>query len=653
MPASKTAKGKTKSRRKTKPKSKAERNEINQRNAKRSTGPRTSSGKDKSKYNACKHGMTARTVLLPGEDAAALAARQQHLINAFQPRNSVELAVIEGMAGAMWKSDRADLAAGRRISERLRHEPLEQAKKEQDEAVELGGRLFWQPSFPLPISKRFPIGKLTEPLCSENAVHPHHPARLKLRLEHTIPGCDWLLGSLGDLLVRLYGEKLWLSADPFKMVRLMGKHAIDMVDDLTVARVFLDSLTLISAPKGGPERETFDWQNAMIKMLITFDVENKGGIAASVAKQCEPFARRLAELPLAKLAPRDEEDARRRLTAIIEQEICRLRHVRQMLQEIADADAAEAPGRLAFELGPEGDRYRRYGLSAERLVIKRFGDFLKTRGKTADGTFDAVDVDLQALLGTAAPDAVARGGEALSAAAPPHPACGRPLPEGRGEEEEDRVSSRTCTTGAADRTRLEMPASSHYEEISCDDEHFLRTEANAHRGDLRNEANDDRGEQETDATTASGCDETELGHCRLSPGNVERSTHAKDRADGSLEANLDLERRRREFEKQSPFRAKRPEKRSERAEGKRRKPRQPSTLDLVWRCPLQVPMRKSVATTNTFCETKPLRIEAILETKPVTMEVSRKWTPQLHHIPMKPSTVIPAARRGTWSGAPL
>ena len=565
MPATKTAKGKTKSRRKTQPKSKAERKEINLRNARRSTGPRTARGKENSKYNACKHGMTARTVLLPGEDAAALAARQQHLVDAFQPRNSVELAVIEGMAGAMWKSDRADLAAGRRISERLRHEPLEQAKKEQDEAVELGGRLFWQPSFPLPISKRFPIGKLTEPLCSENAVHPHHPARIKLRLEHTIPGCDWLSGSWGDLLVRLYGDKLWLSADPFKMVRLMGKHAIDMVDDLTVARVFLDSLTLISAPKGGPERDTFDWQNAMIKMLITFDVENKKGIAASAAKQCEPFARRLAELPLAKLAPRDEEDARARLTAIIDQEVCRLRHVRQTLQEIADADAAEAPGRLAFELGPEGDRYRRYGLSAERLVIKRFGDFLTTRGKTADGTFDPVDVDLQSLLGTAAPDVVERAGEALSAAAPPHPACGRPLPEGRGEEEEDRAFSRTCATGTADRTRLEMLASSPHEEISCNDEHFLRNEAIAHRGDPRNEASADGGEHETDARPESRFDESEFGHSRRSTESVERSAPARDRADGSLEANLDLERRRREFKKHSPFRAKRPEKRSERA----------------------------------------------------------------------------------------
>ena len=584
MPATKTAKGKTRSR--SKRKTKEERAEINRQNSRLSTGPRTAEGKRNSKFNARTHGMTARTVLLPGEDAGALAARQQHLVDSFQPRNSVELAVIEGMAGDMWKADRVELAAGLRISMRLRHEPLEQEKKEKGEAIELGGRLFWQPSFPLPISKQFPMGKLTEPLCSENAVHPHHPARIKLRLEQTIPGCDWLLDSWGELMQRLYRDELWLSADPFKMVRLLGKHAIDMVDDLTVTRVFLNSLVLISAPKAEPERETFDWQSAMIKMLISFDVENKRGIAASVAKQCEPFARRLAELPMAKLAPRDEEQARAKLTAIIDQEVCRLRYVRQTLQAIADADAAEAPGRLAFEIGPEGDRHRRYGLSAERLVIKRFNDFLKTRRMSADGTFDTVDVDLRSLLGTGVPHLEARGAEAQSAVPPPHPACGRPLPEGRGEEdapslasprhqtcgrpfperrnEEDDASPHICPIGTADRAGPEVTASSPYEEISCDDEHFLRNEAIAHRGDPRNEASVDGGEQETDATTASRIDETECAHTRRSRGYMERSDHACDRAERTPEASTDIERLRGEFEMRTPFRAKRPAKPSER-----------------------------------------------------------------------------------------
>ena len=163
MPATKPAKGKTRSRSRTKGpserKSKAERAVINQRNAQRSTGPRTAAGKDCSRFNAVTHGLTALSVLLPGEDPSQLAARQQQLIDDLQPRHAAEITAIERMAGAIWRSDRSARAAGNRLVFRLRHEPLEQAEKEQDEAIELGGRLVWQPAFPLPICTRIPIGK--------------------------------------------------------------------------------------------------------------------------------------------------------------------------------------------------------------------------------------------------------------------------------------------------------------------------------------------------------------------------------------------------------------------------------------------------------------------------------------------------------------
>ena len=230
---------------------------ANQRNSKKSTGPRTASGKGNSKYNAFKHGMTARSVLLPGEKAEELAAHQQHLIDSFQPRHAVEVAIVERMALDIWRADRAERGAGLRIAERLRHEPLERAKKEQDEAVELGGRLFWQPSFPLPISRRFPLGKINEPQCAESPAHPHHPARLRLRLEQTLYGCDWLIARWHELSQRLYFDKTWLTADNFFMVRLMGKHAIDMADNFDVVRVFLCGLTLLSAPKAKPEPRGF------------------------------------------------------------------------------------------------------------------------------------------------------------------------------------------------------------------------------------------------------------------------------------------------------------------------------------------------------------------------------------------------------------
>jgi hypothetical protein len=99
--------------------------------------------------------------------------------------------------------------------------------------------------------------------------------------------------------------------------------------------VFLASLALLVAPEAGPEREAFDWKCAMIKMLMTFDVENDNGNGAMVAKQCEPFARRLGGLPLAKLAPANDDQSRNRLTSLIEPEIRRCRQRSAFLNRAA------------------------------------------------------------------------------------------------------------------------------------------------------------------------------------------------------------------------------------------------------------------------------------------------------------------------------
>jgi hypothetical protein len=66
----------------TKPKTKARtkkpsaaRAEANRRNSQKSTGPKTDEGKAKSRFNALKHGMTAQSILLPGDDGQAFASR--------------------------------------------------------------------------------------------------------------------------------------------------------------------------------------------------------------------------------------------------------------------------------------------------------------------------------------------------------------------------------------------------------------------------------------------------------------------------------------------------------------------------------------------------------------------------------------------------
>ena len=77
----------TKTKRKSKTKTKkpsAAKIEANRRNSQRSKGPTSDAGKSRSRYNALKHGMTAKTVLLPGDDPEVFAGRLRYLQDDFR-----------------------------------------------------------------------------------------------------------------------------------------------------------------------------------------------------------------------------------------------------------------------------------------------------------------------------------------------------------------------------------------------------------------------------------------------------------------------------------------------------------------------------------------------------------------------------------------
>src|SRR4029077_14234591 len=68
----------------------ADRAEISRQNGRKSTGPKTREGKDRSKFNAVKHGLRAKLPVLPGEDAQIYEGRLEAWIAGLQPRNEVE-----------------------------------------------------------------------------------------------------------------------------------------------------------------------------------------------------------------------------------------------------------------------------------------------------------------------------------------------------------------------------------------------------------------------------------------------------------------------------------------------------------------------------------------------------------------------------------
>jgi hypothetical protein len=72
--------------------------EANRKNSKRSTGPTSALGKSRTRLNALKHGATAQTPVLPGEDPALFQARVDAYKTDLQPRNTLESEMVERMA---------------------------------------------------------------------------------------------------------------------------------------------------------------------------------------------------------------------------------------------------------------------------------------------------------------------------------------------------------------------------------------------------------------------------------------------------------------------------------------------------------------------------------------------------------------------------
>jgi len=76
---------------------------ANRGNAQRSTGPRTAAGRQVSSRNATRHGVLARTPLLPGEDPAELEALSAGLTERLGPEGGVEELLLDELVGVLWR----------------------------------------------------------------------------------------------------------------------------------------------------------------------------------------------------------------------------------------------------------------------------------------------------------------------------------------------------------------------------------------------------------------------------------------------------------------------------------------------------------------------------------------------------------------------
>lgn len=80
--------------------------EANRMNAQKSSGPVTLQGKEASSRNALTHGLSARQLLLEGEDPNLFDALRGRLAAELAPEGTLECELVERIANLMWRARR-------------------------------------------------------------------------------------------------------------------------------------------------------------------------------------------------------------------------------------------------------------------------------------------------------------------------------------------------------------------------------------------------------------------------------------------------------------------------------------------------------------------------------------------------------------------
>jgi len=347
--------------------SSARKTAANRENAKQSTGPKSVTGRKVVRHNALKHGLTAETLIVEGEDSKAFRLMADAHLAVFRPANDVELEFATTFTLAAWRRRRCVSTETAMVNRYIHETQLAEELIQQQHVLALGDRLFhdsqgyWQ-LFPDPSLEGCPMSHRT----NEAPGGPDLPARLVNELESSYAGCQWLLERWNEIRVRNLPPTFLRPLDKFKTVRLLGRQPLEVLEDTTgdLLVIFLASHAIHPVNKS-PFSE--------LRCEVCDD-------------QFGTVRRRLERRAAAERhAPTNEDEGRRLLDNLIAQNTWRLEQLALKHRTRAEAEAAESTSRLAFDPGAAADKVRRYEDASIRRMTRACDDLAKLR---RSGIFD-------------------------------------------------------------------------------------------------------------------------------------------------------------------------------------------------------------------------------------------------------------------------
>ncbi len=304
---------------------------------------------DRSRFNALKHGLTAKTAVLPGEDPELFQSMVEVYKADLKTQNQVEDDLAESAALAKCQMDRAMAARSARIDDELLIRKEENSQRDAIAAAVIRSRLFHDRQGPIelyPSKSEYYKGPRTS--CSDEPDDPLDPIKLILEAEGTVAGCQMLLREWEALRRNLLSGLSILSHEKLKMLRLMGKQPIQAVDNPEAAQVFL-ACHALEARDGYAFHE--------LRSEIEEDL----------------FKSKKAELKRwegQELAPGDPAAARAVLLGIMDAAIERLRVLERKQQELAETVARRDEEKLREEERKREDQTVRHIDRCSRLMVR-------------------------------------------------------------------------------------------------------------------------------------------------------------------------------------------------------------------------------------------------------------------------------------------
>src|SRR4051812_25551519 len=318
-----------------KPLSPAKRARINRNNAQKSTGPRSEAGKKSASMNSCKHGLCAKSLALPVEDATLLQEKLAWWNEHYEPATPGECELIEMAVSASVQRDRS-----RRYLTAALSEQVLVAEKRWDEARE---------------DEVLALVKLLD----------KEPGAAVARLRRTGHGCRWLIARWRGLDERLATPESegggWGPADCLEAIRLQGQFAdpthLDGSPEASATRHHFEALfpdAVLGGYAGGP----VDIRD-ILRSPGWGKPKNAGPDPEEVARQAE---------------------ARRWLSGTIARHLHELEAWEAIVREAFDAPSrALAKERALLLEGPAGSNWQRYERMHELAFHRAYAAFLKGR----------------------------------------------------------------------------------------------------------------------------------------------------------------------------------------------------------------------------------------------------------------------------------